>query len=144
MAINTKLPVVRGTGGSPAYSDKVRQTIVNGLKLGWTRGAAFGRAGIHSATFYRWLEDDASFREAVDQAEAYAHSQYTTRLGRQAAAGSVKATTFFLERRYPRDWGPKLDLTITAKSLEDQIDEISEDELVELLKNIRQNRFAGA
>lgn len=142
--INERLPVVHGTGGAPRYADSVRQKILNGLKLGWTRSAAYGRAGVAMSTFYEWMkEDDRSFAEAVVQAEAYAHSTYTTRLGRQAAAGSVKATTFFLERRHPADWGQKIDVTVRARTVEDELDEMEEGKLIELLEHLRRSRSGG-
>lgn len=139
MTDSPKLPVVHNGRGRPAYDDAVRKRIIDSLqKLGCTRSAAYGEAGISEATFYRWMSEDDSFREAVVKAEAAAHRLYTARLTKRAAAGDTKAITFWLERRHPTVWRERVSVDEGPPSLEDVINEaLDDDKLAERLRALQ-------
>lgn len=131
MAGSPKLPVVHtGETGRPPYSDAVRKKIIRLLKVGCTRPAAFGQAGIGEATMYRWLKDIDGFREEVQAAEAHAESVYTTRLATRAEAGDTAAIKFWLERRRHGHWRERTSIVDEDPTLEDVIaNEATDDDI---------------
>jgi hypothetical protein len=129
MTDTPKLPVVYdGKPGRPPYSDAVRKRIVASLKIGCTRTAAYGEAGISETTFLAWLRDIPGFRGDCEAAEAAAERMYTGRLARRAAAGDTRAIEFWLSRRRGANWREKVSVVDEAPSLEDMLDEAVEDD----------------
>jgi hypothetical protein len=82
----------------------VVDTILAALRAGNTRRAACAAANINSGTFYRWLEEDAAFRDAVEKAEAEAEMHCVTII-RKAADENWTAAAWWLERKFPDNWG---------------------------------------
>lgn len=129
----TNLPVVRsGEAGRPAYSDSVKQRILNGLKGGYTRQAAAGFAGVHRQTFYDWIAKDPDFKREVEIAEDMAEARYTATV-RRAAMGDrqdVTAAIKWLERRRPANWREKISVDDKVLTVEEELDEaMQNDEL---------------
>lgn len=48
--------------------------------------------GIHRATLYRWMENDAQFRDTINESRSYADSMVEDALYRRALGGTVKET----------------------------------------------------
>jgi hypothetical protein len=89
----------------------VRQTILENLAAGATVQASCLAAGIARQTFYDWRAKAEAgespfveFFAAVEQAEAQAQVERVTVI-RQAMADSWQAAAWWLERRFPEDWG---------------------------------------
>ena len=78
--------------------------LLNALRVGNTRRAACAHADIDPTTFYRWLDQDATFRNAIEKAEGEAESHYSTIIFR-AASTTWQAAAWWLERRHPKDFG---------------------------------------
>lgn len=98
------------------------------LRAGNSRRNAAACAGIDPATFYRWLALDdpltgpiivgadehgpirltlsegATFRDAVEKAEALAESEAVSLVLSSAIGGSWQAAAWWLERRRREDW----------------------------------------
>jgi len=87
------------------------EAALQGLRLGMTRSAAAGAAGVTRVTFYNWLKDEA-FAAEVEKAEHEAEASYTRMLAQAAVEGSVPAIQFWLERRRPADYGRRLDVQV--------------------------------
>lgn len=85
-----------------AAAEKV---ILDALRAGATRTAAFEAAGIARSKISVYLRRYGTFRDNVLQAEAQAELYMTVKLRQFVDSGSVKAVTFWLERRRPDDWG---------------------------------------
>lgn len=97
---------------------ELQGVICCALAGGNTRATAAGLAGIGERTLYRWLErgeedsdDDCEtefrqFWQAVKKAEAEAVEKHVA-IVRNAAPRSWQAAAWWLERRYPDDWGRK-------------------------------------
>lgn len=84
----------------------VQEAIVNALHLGNTRTAAFGHVGVAKTTFYRWMEEDGTFRDAVTRAENSAEVAYVGVLARTAWNGvDWRAAESWLKRRRREEWG---------------------------------------
>jgi hypothetical protein len=83
-------------------------TLLSALRAGNTRRAAAAHAGIDHATFYRWLADEATFRDAVEKAEAEADAEVrNVAIIAQAAPRSWQASAWWLERRRHDDYGQR-------------------------------------
>jgi transposase len=97
-------------------SPEVEQRILNALRAGNYASTAASYAGIHPATYYRWLErGDPSghrradlpyrkFAERVQQASAEAEIRDVTRISK-AAETDWRAAGWRLSHRHPERWG---------------------------------------
>lgn len=82
-----------------------RERVLDALRGGNTRGASATAAGVHIATFDRWLLRSAEFAHAVEKAEAEAEMAHVANIARAAEDGNWTASAWWLERRRPADWG---------------------------------------
>lgn len=73
--------------------------LLDALRAGNTRRAASAYAQIDHATFYRWIADDATLRDAVEKAEADAEARAVAIVIRAAQGGTWQAAAWWLERR---------------------------------------------
>lgn len=92
-------------GRTSLRSTERDQAILNALRAGNTRRAAAAFAEVSHATFYRWLEDDGTFRDAVEKAEAEAEVRFLTQIAKAATDGTWQAAAWWLERRRTSDYG---------------------------------------
>jgi hypothetical protein len=81
-------------------------TLLMALREGNTRRAAAAHAGIDHATFYRWLETNATFRDAIQKAEADAEVRHVAIVA-QAGQRNWQASAWWLERRRDDDYGQR-------------------------------------
>lgn len=90
--------------------------LLDALRLGNTRRAAAAVADISKDTFYRML-DDATFRTAVEKAEAEAEAAHVTVIAKAANDGTWQASAWWLERRKHEDYAQrsKVDMSIDIK-----------------------------
>lgn len=100
-----------GPGRPPKLADEVRKSILDDLATGNTRTCAAARAGISARTLRRWLaagrnahEPYVSFLTAVKKAEQDAQA-FCVRTILAASKKSWQAAAWFLERRYPEEFG---------------------------------------
>lgn len=82
-----------------------QERALQALRAGNTRRDAIDYAGIAVDTFYRWLEDDQTFSDAVRLSEAAAVVGNVTLIA-QAAKKDWRAAAWLLERhpRTKQDW----------------------------------------
>ena len=96
----------------------VQELIVDGINAGLTYGMSCARAGVDTATFYRWLEKgevakSGVFREfcdAISRAKADSALRLVSQITLQAPA-DWRAAAFMLERRFPDDYGKRTEVT---------------------------------
>lgn len=81
-----------------------QRKIVEALKNGNTRRAAAAYAGVSHMTFYRWIESNVTFSDAVKVAEATAEVGHVQCVAQAAMKGNWTASAWWLERRRPKDW----------------------------------------
>lgn len=74
------------------YNDERAKTICDNLRIGCTRRASFGSAGINHDTFAEWLKRFPVFSEAVTRAEDEAEKRYTGTIAQAAAPHDVVTT----------------------------------------------------
>lgn len=94
-------------------SDARIAVVVQALMAGNTRRTSAATAGVDHATFYRWLADDATFRDAVEKAEADAEARAVAIVVRAAVGGTWQAAAWWLERRRQDTYAlhPKMELS---------------------------------
>lgn len=102
--------------GRPSkLTSRAMRLVVSAVARGNTRKVAAEAAGISEPTLYRWLalgaEEGATkayreFREAIAKAEAGA-VMAAVGVVRHAGRTSWQAMAWWLERRYPDEWGRK-------------------------------------
>src|SRR5215211_5579749 len=96
-------------------SDEVEERILKAIRIGNHITVAAQYAGIHPATFYRWMngDPDASdkrnlryrrFRERVAQARAEAEVRHVSLIAK-AGERQWRVAAFLLERGSPERWG---------------------------------------
>ena len=96
----------------------VQDLIVDGINAGLTFGLSCSRAGVHPATFYRWLEKGetanvgrySEFCDAVSRAKADSALRLVSQITLQAPT-DWRAAAFMLERRFPDDYGRRTEVT---------------------------------
>src|SRR5438045_3303255 len=79
-------------------------TLLSAIGLGNTRTDAAAYAAVHRDTFYDWLANP-TFSDAVEKAEAEAKVRAVGQIIRAAHNGTWQAAAWWLERRYPREYG---------------------------------------
>jgi len=93
--------MARPTKRNPAVEDQ----ILRALAAGQARWPAAALAGISGNTLSRWISDDDAFALEVQRAEAQAVATALGTITKAAASGTWQAAAWWLERRYPAEWG---------------------------------------
>lgn len=103
----------KGRGRPAKLTDEITRTITQAIAAGNYQRTAMKLAGIGESTFYQWLElgrqgrkPYKEFAESVEKAQAQAEARNVAII-EQAASESWQAAAWWLERRFPDDWGRK-------------------------------------
>jgi len=102
---------VSGEGNSKMTTPRI-EAALNALKMGCTRRAAAGAAGVTATTFYRWLED-TTFRDEVEKAELMAEATYTAAVA-NAVPTNWQAAAWWLERRKYADYARREQVNVNV------------------------------
>lgn len=94
----------RGTGRTSKRTPEREQLILNSLRLGNTRTAAAAYADVDRVTFWRWIQADETFRNAVEKAEGDAEARFLGMIAKAAVSGTWTAAAWWLERRRPESF----------------------------------------
>lgn len=92
-----------------------QHAVLVALEAGCTRRAAASAADVHHATLYRWMDADATFRDAVEKAENVAEARATTLVVKAAYEGQWTAAAWWLERRRPEQYGKRLSVDVSIR-----------------------------
>jgi hypothetical protein len=111
--------VVRGR--HPKLTPKIQQDVVVSLLAGNFANTAAKYAGLHPATFWRYMKlgseaESGPYREfydAVTKAESESEVRAVALL-RKHAEKQFQAAAWWLERKYPKRWGRKERLELTG------------------------------
>ena len=99
--------------------DPVRRSmLLHALCTGSGRNAACRYAGISHQQFKEYLSLDLDFLdqvESAEQARAVHSVQRILDIGEGAAVGDWRALAWFLERKFPDEWGRRDRLAVTGK-----------------------------
>lgn len=99
------------TGRKPDLNPAVQEFVCQAIRAGTPPETAAVYAGIHRATYYRWMQRGQDrpgayrdFRDAVQKALADFEVRNVT-IVQQAATKNWVAAMTLLERRFPERWG---------------------------------------
>jgi predicted DNA-binding transcriptional regulator YafY len=92
-----------------------QMAVLTALEAGCTRRAAASAADVHHATLYRWMDADATFRDAVEKAENVAEARATTLVIKAAYEGQWTAAAWWLERRRPDNYGKRVAIDVSIR-----------------------------
>jgi hypothetical protein len=111
------------TGRKTKATDARIEVVMSALKAGNTRRAAAAYAEISPQTFYRWLDENGAFRDAVEKAEADAEVRYASIVARAATSGTWQAAAWWLERRKAQDFGrmDRVEVTVNTKEIAEKV-----------------------
>jgi hypothetical protein len=112
---NGSKPVVRRSGRKPAiqHSPETQDRFVTAIKAGNYAVVAAQFAGIHVATYHRYMQLGSEqtkgvyrdFHDAVKAAEAEAEARAVANVQLAAQQGQWTASAWMLERKHPDRWG---------------------------------------
>ena len=72
------------------------------LAQGMSISEACQRVGVSRSTYYRYLSADPDFRHQVEYAQRSVKSECLTKI---MLANDWRAAAWYLEKRYPEEWG---------------------------------------
>jgi transposase len=102
-------------------SPEVEKAVCDNIRLGLTYRASAEAAGIGYDAFNRWMNDPRprfrKFNESVEKANGEARKILMTRIQQSAKDGEWRAAAWTLERRFPDEYGPKLDVTSKGEAI---------------------------
>jgi transposase len=84
-----------------------KNRIYDSLKQGMSKKDSAILAGISEATFYRWIEEDESFKSRVE-ASILEYKQTLIKNVNLAAVKDGKLALEVLKRRFPKEWDGSL------------------------------------
>ncbi len=113
-----------------ASADSRKKVIVEVIRrTGLPGRQAAMSVSVSSSAYYRLVEGDPDFRDAIDGATSVFARRMAASIAVAAARGSWRAAAFWLERRLGDAYGQRLDVKVEA-TLEDRFDaELTDDEL---------------
>jgi len=89
------------------------QRLLDALRAGNTRQHACRYAGISDESLRRW-QQSVEFVEALKKAEADAIVRHVANIAKAAQDGQWTASAWWLERRYPEDYGRRFEPEVAA------------------------------
>ena len=96
--------------GRPSKRTPEREArLLSALSAGNTRLHACRYAGISDETFANWQRRYLDFLDAVKKAEADAIVRHVANIAKAAQDGQWQASAWWLERRYPAEYGRRFD-----------------------------------
>lgn len=96
------------------------QVILNHVKSGLTVKDACALAGVGQRTFYTWRRERPAISAALKKAETEAKSFHIRNI-REHSCQDWKASAWYLERKYPNEWGKRMVVVEPPKEAESGI-----------------------
>lgn len=117
--MTTAAPQGKATGGRPSkLTPEVQEKILTAIRAGNYAHVAAQYAGIGERTYYRWMERGEKakagryrqFWQAVKEAESEAEVRAVAIIQKKMP-DDWRAALTYLERKHPRRWGRRMDVT---------------------------------
>ena len=94
---------------TPEQLDAVtKKKVTDALRLGLTERLAAQYAGLTFQRYLSWRKKDASFADAIKQAEAIGAFAWMARIEQAAAGGDWRAAAWKLQHRFPAEYGRQI------------------------------------
>jgi hypothetical protein len=132
-------------GRPPKLTAETQARIIEALRAGNYQETAAAYAGVHVATFHRWMANGAQpdadplyrdFRNAVEKARSEAEVRNVALIQRAAQDGTWQAAAWYLERSFQQRWGRKQEVSGPGGG-PIQVAQLSPDEARERLAQVR-------
>ncbi|HYW87230.1 MAG TPA: hypothetical protein VFB50_05645 [Chloroflexota bacterium] len=123
---------------------EVERRLLDALRAGNTRPHAARYAGIHEDTIVNWMRRSSAFSAAVEKAEADAITRHVANIAKAANDGQWTASAWWLERRYPNDYGRRDRIEVQVRQEAERLAaEMGLDtaEIVELAQRIAHGQY---
>lgn len=110
-------PPGRPPGRPSKYVPEVVDALLERIEKGGTFADASASVGVAYETFIGWRNRYADFDERVLAAEAKGKLARIDRISDAGAKGNWTADAWYLERRYPEEYGKRLLIQVTDEQL---------------------------
>jgi len=90
------------------YTPERARRFLDAIKVGSTQRLAASFAGVDEDTIIRWRKRFAEFADAIKEAEGGAVVGWLAKIERAANDGNWQAAAWKLERRYPDEYGKRV------------------------------------
>jgi transposase-like protein len=123
-------------GRPTLYNEERIRIVLQALKLGLSYEAAASLAGVNRNTVLAWRNEHEEFREACERVIGQCQEKHATIVS-TAAETDPKWAAWFLERRFPLEWGNLRPEVIAARKAvmeppeQDASDGVSDEQLKE-------------
>lgn len=107
--------VTKQVGRPTKYEPQTVKAIVQAIGAGQTIEDACVYADIHKSTYYEWLTQYPEFSNEVKKAEVKAKMRRILRIEKAAQEGAWQADAWYLERKYPEEFGKRLTLQVSTE-----------------------------
>jgi transposase len=94
-------------GAPTKFTPPVRQRILDAIALGLTHEQAATSAGIDRETLWAWRKAKPAFSDELEKAAIAGMSARLERIQMAAHEGNWQADAWWLERRFPDQWGKR-------------------------------------
>jgi transposase len=106
--------------GAPSkFTEQRVNAILRAVQLGATYEQAARSAGIHIDTMIEWRKQHSEFSDALKTAEARGITDRLRRIQNAAKKGTWQADAWWLERKYPAEWGRREHVEVEQHSTVD-------------------------
>lgn len=105
----------RGVGRPTKLTPVMLKTITDAMGTGLSVEDTCLYAGIGKSTFYEWIAEFPEFADAIKTAEVKAKMRRILRIEQAARDGHWQADAWYLERKYPEEFGKRMTLQISAE-----------------------------
>jgi len=114
-----------GAGRPTKRTPELVAKLLNYLRQGNNRRTACAAVGISQQTFERWSHNSVDFVETIQKAEADAVAESLSRIRLAGERKVWQADAWFLERKYPQEWGLRstLDVNVVKERVAEMADE---------------------
>lgn len=106
------------TGRKTKYTQDTIDRLTQAIELGASRTMACQFASISFQTFSVWMNDKPEFSDAIKKAEATGALKWLARIEQAASDGSWQAAAWKLERRFPEEFGRRIEQSVTVNTRE--------------------------
>jgi hypothetical protein len=98
-------------------NDILQKNLVDAVRAGNFYSTACRAYGVGESTFHRWMSDPApryrAFQDAITRAAAAAEAEAIGQI-RLASRKDWRAAAWFLEKKYPKEWGNQIKAEISG------------------------------
>lgn len=115
MARRQRAVEAKEVGRPTKYTPETFKNLVDALGTGMTVEDACLYADIGKSTYYDWLVAYPEFSDAIKTAEVKAKMRRILRIEQAARNGAWQADAWYLERKYPEEFGRKLTLQVSPE-----------------------------